>query len=122
MENEIKNNIQTHNLDAKDKILGRFAVEICHLLRGKNNPDFAPYKDPNVVVIVENIKSIKITGKKYDNKIYYRHSGYIGNLKEIPYKKIFEKEPEKVLRLAVMGMLPKNKLRAKFIKRLKFRK
>ncbi len=116
-----KNKIQTYNLDASDKILGRFAVDICHLLRGKNSPDYAPHKDPNVVVIVKNIKKIKVTGKKYDNKIYYRHSGYIGNLKEIPYKKIFNKDPSKVLRLAVMGMLPKNRLRARFIKRLKFR-
>ena len=112
--------IQTYNIDAKNKILGRFAVEVCHLLRGKNNPDYAPHKDPNVVVIVKNIKEIKVTGKKYDNKIYYRHSGYIGNLKKIPYKKMFEKDPRKVLRLAVLGMLPKNRLRAKLIKRLKF--
>lgn len=112
--------IQTHNLDAKDKILGRFAVDVCYYIRGKNNPDYAPYKDPNIVVIVKNIKEIRVTGKKYNKKIYYRHSGYIGNLKEIPYKKIFEKDPSKVLRLAVMGMLPKNRLRAKFIKRLKF--
>lgn len=119
-ENENEDYTKTYNLDAKDKVLGRFAVEVCHLLRGKNNSDYAPHKDMNVVVIIKNIDKMRVTGKKYDDKIYYRHSGYMGGLKEIPYKKIFEKDPRKILRSAVIGMLPKNRLRAKFIKRLKF--
>ncbi len=114
------NYVKTYNLDAKDKTLGRFAAEVVILLQGKNSSDYTPYKDPNVVVFIKNIDKIKSTGKKYDSKIYYRHSGYIGGLKETPYKKLFEKDPKKVLKLAVMGMLPKNRLRAKLIRRLKF--
>lgn len=109
-----------YTIDAKDKILGRLATEIAVLLRGKNNPDFAPNKDSGDFVFVKNIKEIKVSGKKYDNKVYYRHSGYLGSLKETSYKKIFENNPEQVLISAVYGMLPKNRLRDKQIKRLKF--
>jgi len=110
---------KTHTTDADGKILGRFAVEIAILLRGKNKPDFAPNKDIGDFVIVKNIKKIKVTGKKFENKIYYHHTKYLGGLKEIPFKKLFKKDPGEVLKKAVFGMLPKNKLRAKQIKRLK---
>ena len=70
-------------------------------------------------MLVKNIKKIKVTGKKFENKIYYHHTGYLGGLKEIPFKKLFNKDPGEVLKKAVFGMLPKNRLRAKQIKRLK---
>lgn len=110
---------ETHTTNANGKILGRFAVEIALLLRGKNKPDFAPNKDIGDFVIVKNIKKIKVSGKKFENKIYYHHTGYLGGLKEIPFKKLFKKDPGEVLKKAVFGMLPKNRLRAKQIKRLK---
>ena len=110
---------ETHTIDAAGKILGRLATKISVLLRGKNKPDFAPNKDMGDIVVVENIEKIKVTGKKYDNKIYYHHTGYPGGLKEVPYKKVFERDPAEVLKRAVYGMLPKNKLRDKQIKRLK---
>ncbi len=114
---EIKRN--THTIDATGKILGRLAVKIAVLLRGKEKSDFAPNKDGGDFVIVKNIKEILLTGKKRENKIYYHHSGYPGGLKEVPFKKIFENSPDKILKKAVSGMLPKNKLRAKQMKRLK---
>ncbi len=111
---------ETHTIDASGKILGRFATEIAVLLRGKNKPDFIPNKDMGDFVVVKNINKIEVTGKKLEKKIYYHHSGYLGGLKETPLKKLFEKDPGEVLKRAVFGMLPKNKLRAKQIKRLKF--
>jgi large subunit ribosomal protein L13 len=109
----------TYTIDATGKVLGRLATEIAILLRGKNKPDFRPNKDMGDSVIVKNIEKIRISGKKFEKKIYYRHSGYLGGLKETPLKKIWEKNPGEVLRKAVFGMLPKNKLRAKQIRRLK---
>ena len=110
---------ETHTIDATDRPLGRLAVEVAILLRGKQRPDFVLYKDMGDSVIVKNIKKVRITGKKLEQKIYYHHTGYLGNLKKIPMKVIFAKNPGKVLKKAVLGMLPKNKLRAKQIKRLK---
>jgi large subunit ribosomal protein L13 len=110
----------THNIDASNKVLGRLATEIAILLRGKHKPDYAPHKDIGDFVVVKNAEKIKLTGKKIDQKIYYHHSGYLGGLKELPFKKLFEKNPGEVIKKAVFGMLPKNKLRAKLIKRLKF--
>jgi large subunit ribosomal protein L13 len=111
---------ETHTIDAKDKVLGRLATQIAGLLRGKQRPDFAPNKDAGDVVVVKNADKIKVTGKKYTDKIYYRHSGYLGGLKQKTFKDIFEENPGEVLRKAVYGMLPKNKLRDRQIKRLKF--
>lgn len=111
---------KTHTIDAANKILGRLAVEIAVLLRGKNKPDFASYKDVGDFVTVKNVGKMTVSGKKMEQKKYYRYSGYPGGLKETSLKVIFEKRPEEVLRTAVSGMLPKNKLRAVQIKRLKF--
>lgn len=111
---------KTHIIDAEDKALGRLASRIAVLLRGKQKPNFRYNKDVGDVVIVKNIDKIKITGKKMKQKKYYRHSEYPGGLKEAPLEKIFDKNPAKVLRKAVYGMLPKNRMRAKQIKRLKF--
>ena len=110
---------QTHTIDATNKVLCRLAVEIANLLRGKNKVDFAPNKDIGDFVIIKNIKKIRVTGKKFDNKIYYHHTGYLGGLKQVPFKKLFKDNPGEVLKKAVFGMMPKNKLRAKQIKRLK---
>lgn len=111
---------KTHTIDVSGKILGRLATKIAVLLRGKHKTDFVPYKDMGDFVIVKNVNKIRVTGKKLEKKKYYRHSGFLGSLKEIPLKKLFIKDPAKVLKIAVFGMLPKNKLRAKQIKRLKF--
>ena len=113
---------KTHIIDLEGKVLGRIAVQIAVLLRGKGKPDFVPYKDMGDFVTVKNVNKMKFTGKKFENKIYYRHSGYLGGLKETKLKDLYEKRPSEVLRKAVMGMLTKNKLRAKQIKRLKFEK
>ncbi len=110
---------QTHTIDAQDQVLGRLATQIAVLLRGKGKPDFLPNQDMGDFVIVKNVDKIKITGRKMEQKKYYRHTGYIGGLKETPLKKVFEKSPDEVLKRTVFGMLPKNKLRAEQIKRLK---
>jgi len=108
-------------VDAAGKALGRVAVEVAVLLRGKNKPDFVPYKDMGDVVIVKNIDKMKFTGNKLENKNYFRFTGYLGNLKTTTLKEfLIKKGPKEVLRTAVMGMLTKNKLRAKQIKRLRF--
>lgn len=113
---------KTYTIDAKDKILGRLAVKIANLLRGKNKVDFLPYKDMGDFVKVTNVKDIITTGKKAKQKSYFSHSGYPGGAKNVPYAKVFEKNPAEVLRRAVLGMLPKNKLASQQIRRLKFEK
>ncbi len=113
---------KTHTIDASGKVLGRLATRIAVLLRGKEKPDFMPNKDGGDFVIIKNIKKIRLTGRKSEDKIYYHHTGYPGGLKEIPFRKIFENKPSEVLKKAVFGMLPKNKLRARQIKRLKYEK
>lgn len=110
---------ETHTIDATNKILGRLASEIAILLRGKHKPDFDPSKDMGDFVVVKNVEKIKITGKKIEQKKYFRHSDYLGGSKEIPLKKLFKERPAEVLKKAVWGMLPKNRLRKKMIKRLK---
>jgi len=111
---------KTHKIDATGKVLGRLASEIAILLQGKHKPNFDPSKDMGDFVIVKNVDKMKITGKKLEQKKYYCHSGYLGHLKEIPLEKLLSKNPAEVLKKAVMKMLPKNKLRKKMIKRLKF--
>ena len=110
---------ETHTIDATGKVLGRLAAQIAILLRGKQKPDFLPYKDTGGFVTVKNINKMILTGKKSEKKKYFRHTGYLGGLKETPLKKVLKENPEEVLKKAVWGMLPKNKLRAKQIKRLK---
>jgi len=111
---------ETHTIDASGRVLGRLATEIAVLLQGKHKPDFVRYKNMGDFVIVKNVNKLKFTGKKMEQKKYYRHSGFLGSLKEIPLKKLFEKNPNEVFKRAVYGMLPKNKLRPKQIKRLRF--
>ena len=110
-------------IDAEGKALGRLAVEVAVALRGKNKPDFVPYKDMGDVVMVKNVDKMKFTGNKLENKNYFRFTGYLGNLKQATLKEfLIKRGPKEVLRIAVMGMLCKNKLRAQQIKRLKFEK
>ncbi len=110
-----------HIIDATDKVLGRLATEVAVLLRGKNKTGFAPYKDIGDFVTIKNVDKLKFTGKKFENKIYYRHSLYLGGLKKQTMKELqIKKGTSEIFRKAVMGMLTKNKLRAKQIKRLKF--
>jgi large subunit ribosomal protein L13 len=114
--------MKTHTIDATNKILGRLAVEIANLLRGKNKSDFVPYLDRGDEVIVINADKIRVTGQKLKKKIYYRHSGYPGGLKQTRLEQALEQDSREVIRKAVYGMLPKNKLRDKIIKKLKLYK
>ena len=111
---------KTHTIDAKDRPLGRLATEIANILRGKYKPDFTPYKEGGDFVIVKNVDKIKLTGKKLKQKKYYHHTGFPGGLRISRLEDLFREKPQEVLRKAVWGMLPKNKLRKKIIKRLKF--
>jgi large subunit ribosomal protein L13 len=106
-------------VNAEGAVLGRLATFVASRLRGKHNPLFTPHVDIGDSVIVINADKIILTGKKLDKKIYYRHSGYIGGLKEITAKKLMEKRPEDLIRFAVKGMLPKNRLGRKLFKKLK---
>ena len=106
-------------VDAEGAILGRLASLIASRLRGKHNPLFTPHVDTGDSVIVINADKIALTGRKLEQKRYYRHSGYIGSLKTITAKKLLEKKPEDLIRFAVKGMLPKNRLGAKLFKKLK---
>jgi len=106
-------------IDAKDKIVGRLATKIATILRGKHKPVFTPHVDTGDFVIVINADKVRFTGKKLEKKIYYKHTGYIGHLKEITAKEMLQKKPEEIIRLAVKGMLPKNKMRKKLLKKLK---
>ena len=110
---------KAYTIDASGKILGRLAAEVAVLLQGKNKEDYLPNLLNKDIVKVFNTSQIKISGKKTDLKKYYRHSGYLGGIKEEKYKEMFERDPNEVFRRAVLGMLPKNKLRAKRIKQLK---
>lgn len=109
----------THIIDAADKTLGRLAVQIAILLRGKQKADFLLHTDDGDFVVVKNVRKLKLTGNKLLAKKYYRHSGYFGGLHEQKVKAVIERNPAEVLRRAVLGMLPKNRLRAQQIKRLK---
>ena len=106
-------------VDANEKILGRLATQIAMRLRGKHKPVFTPHTDTGDFVVVVNAEKIRLTGSKWDKKIYYWHSGYIGGLKEISAKKLIEKKPEELVRLAVRRMLPKNSLGRRQFKKLK---
>ena len=105
-------------VDATDMTLGRLASEIAKVLRGKNKPVFTPHIDTGYYVIVTNAEKIKVTGKKMNQKIYYHHSDYVGGMKEATLAEMLAKKPEKVIELAVKGMLPKGPLGRSMIKKL----
>ncbi len=106
-------------VDAKGEVLGRLATRIASRLRGKHNPLFTPHVDTGDWVVVVNADKIVLTGKKMEKKKYYRHSGYIGSLKTTTAKELIAKSPEDLIRFAVKGMLPKNRLGRKLFKKLK---
>ena len=106
-------------VDAADQVVGRLASKIAMTLMGKNRPDYTPHIDGGNFVVVLNAGKIKLTGNKLDDKMYYSHTGYAGGIKEINAKDLLEKKPEEVIIKAVKGMLPKNKLAANMMKRLK---
>jgi len=114
---EIKKN--WYLVDAEGKILGRLASKIAQILSGKNKPIYTPFLDTGDFVVVINAKKVKVTGNKEEKKIYYHYSGYPGGMKEIVYEKLLEKKPALIIQKAVRGMLPKNKLRSKMLKKLK---
>ena len=106
-------------IDCSGKKLGRLSVQIANILRGKNKPEYTPNSEVGDFVVLINAERIEISGNKSKDKIYFKHTGYPGNLKEINFQDLLNKDPEKVLRNAVKGMLPKNRLKRKIINKLK---
>ena len=106
-------------VDAEGKVLGRLASEIATRLRGKHKPNYTTFMDVGDFVVVVNADKVRLTGKKWDDKIYYHHSGYMGGLKQCTAKDMLESKPEELLRKAVKGMLPKNPLGRAQLKKLK---
>ena len=111
---------KVNHIDAKGRVVGRLATEISVILQGKHRADYLPYQEAGEEVIVKNVDQMKITGQKRENKVFYHHSGYLGGLKKITLGKLMEKRPAEVLRKAVWNMLPKNRLRSRLMKNLKF--
>jgi large subunit ribosomal protein L13 len=106
-------------VDAEDVVLGRLSTTVARLLRGKNKPSFTPGVDTGDFVIVVNAGRVRLTGNKWDDKRYYRHSGDPGHLKQATARELRDKSPERIVRFAVWGMLPKNRLGRKLLKKLK---
>ncbi len=106
-------------VDAEGKVLGRLASEIATRLRGKHKPNFSPHMDVGDFIVVVNADKVKLTGNKLDGKSYYRHSGYIGGIREMTAREVLEKKPTELLRMAVKGMLAKNSLGRRQLKKLK---
>ena len=106
-------------VDAEGLALGRVASQVANILRGKNKPIYTPNVDTGDFVIVINADKVVLTGKKLDQKIYYKHSGYVGGLKETKYRKLLAEKPEEAMRHAVVGMLPKGPLGRQMAKKLK---
>ena len=107
-----------HLVDATDKTLGRLAAIVASRLRGKHKPEFTPHVDTGDHIVIVNAEKIRVTGNKLQDKMYYRHTGYIGNLKSISLEKQLAKHPERVIQTAVKGMLPKNPLGRAMFKKL----
>ncbi|KPK26488.1 MAG: 50S ribosomal protein L13 [Desulfobacterales bacterium SG8_35_2] len=106
-------------VDAENKVLGRLASEIASRLRGKHKPNFSAHMDVGDFIVVVNADKVKLSGNKLDNKVYYRHSGYMGGIKDMTAKEVLEKKPTELLKMAVKGMLSKNSLGRKQLKKLK---
>lgn len=109
-------------VDAEDKVLGRLATQVAMRLRGKHLPDFSPHVDTGDFVVVINAEKVRLTGRKMDQKVYHRHTGYMGGIRSIPARKLNQEHPDRLIRFAVAGMLPKNRLGRKLIKKLKIYK
>ncbi|MFD2082252.1 large subunit ribosomal protein L13 [Actinopolymorpha cephalotaxi] len=108
-----------HVIDASDVVLGRLASQAATLLRGKHKPTFAPHVDTGDFVVIVNAEKVALSGNKRETKFAYRHSGYPGGLSAVPYGELLEKDPRKAIERAVWGMLPKNRLSRKLLKKLK---
>ncbi|CAN5692012.1 50S ribosomal protein L13 [soil metagenome] len=108
-----------HVIDAEDKTLGRLASEIARILRGKNKPQYTPHIDTGDFVVVVNADRVKVSGKKADQKLYRRHTGYPGGLREVSYEQMMDRKPTEILRKAVWGMIPKTRLGRRQFKKLK---
>ena len=106
-------------VNAQGKTLGRLASEIARRLRGKHKPEYTPHVDTGDYIVVVNAEKIRVTGTKLKNKVYHRHTGYIGNLKSETLRDKLEREPEQVLKLAVKGMMPRNPLGRQMLRKLK---
>ncbi len=106
-------------VDATDKVLGRLSTQVARILSGKHKPDYTPFLDMGDFVIITNVEKIRVTGNKAEQKTYSSYSGYTGGLQFKKYKEVFEKDPTAIIRHSVRGMLPKNKLRKKMMKRLR---
>ena len=118
MANPAKIERKWYVVDATGYTLGRLASEVAKILRGKNKPIFTPFIDTGDYVIITNADKIKVTGKKLEQKVYYRHSDYVGGMKETTLKEMLNKKPERVVELAVKGMLPKGPLGREMYKKL----
>lgn len=106
-------------VDASDKVLGRLASVVAFRLRGKHKPEYTPHVDTGDHIIIVNAEKIKVTGNKFNDKMYHHHSGYIGGLKSVPFAKMLAKDPTKVLMIAIRGMLPKNSLGRAMLKKVR---
>lgn len=106
-------------VDAADQVLGRLSTQIATLLRGKHKPTFTPHIDGGDFVVVVNAEKVRVTGRKFEQKMYYRHSGYPGGFKQIPYRRMMEKHPDRIIRFAVKGMIPKTRLGRQLMRKLK---
>ena len=106
-------------VDASDKVLGRVAAEVARVLRGKHKPIFTPHLDTGDFVIVVNAGKVRLTGRKLDQKVYHRHTGYPGAIRSVTARKLLDKHPERVIEAAVRGMLPKNPLGRRMFRKLK---
>jgi large subunit ribosomal protein L13 len=106
-------------VDAEDKVLGRLSTEIARRLRGKHKPEFTPHVDTGDYIVVVNAAKVRVTGNKTQDKMYYHHTGFIGNLKSINFDKLRAKAPERIIERAVKGMLPKNALGREMYRKLK---
>ena len=118
MANPAKIERKWYVVDATGMTLGRLASEVAKILRGKNKPVFTPHEDTGDYVIITNAEHIKVTGKKLDQKVYYHHSDYVGGMKETTLREMLNKKPEKVIELAVKGMLPKGPLGRQMMNKL----
>ncbi len=106
-------------VDATDKVLGRLSTEIARRLRGKHKPEYTPHVDTGDYIVVINAEKIRVTGNKESDKMYYHHTGYIGNLKSINLANLRKKHPDRIIKQSVKGMLPKNSLGRAMFKKLK---
>ena len=106
-------------VDATDKVLGRIATEIANRLRGKHKPEYTPHVDTGDYIVVVNADKVRVTGNKVTDKIYYRHTGYPGGIKETSFGKLMETYPERAIEMAVKGMMPRNKLSRAMLGKLK---